>query len=222
MKEVVKEHFQNEARNFDEIIQKIVPFYSQMIDALIIVLPFHISKDIHVLDLGSGTGTVCQKVKERYVNAHVTCLDFAENMIIVAKQRLKVYPDVKYIIGDFYNFEFSQKYDAIISSLALHHLRTDDDKKTFYKNIFDHLTDNGVFYNADIILGSNKYLQDIYMSKWKEFMQNNISEEEINSLWILKYDTEDKPAELIHQLAWLNKIGFQDIDVVWKYFNFAV
>ncbi len=193
-----------------------------MIEALIAALPFHESQQITLLDLGCGTGSVSKKVKDRYKNAHLTCLDFAANMIDVAKSRLKACPDVKYITCDFYNFDFDQKYDAIVSSLALHHLRTQDDKKTFYMKIFDHLNNDGVFYNADIILGSSEHLQNLYMAKWKAFMRKSISDEEVNSLWIFKYKDEDKPEELVRQLEWLRAIGFKEIDVVWKYYNFAV
>lgn len=36
---------------------------------------------------------------------------------------------VAYHIGDFHSFDFDQEYDVIISSLALHHLAEDKDKR---------------------------------------------------------------------------------------------
>lgn len=35
-------------------------------------------------------------------------------------------------------------------------------------------------------------------------------------------EEEDRPAKLIEQLNWLAEIGFTDVDVIWKYYNFAV
>ena len=49
-----------------------------------------------------------------------------------------------------------------------------------------------------------------------------LSPEEIDGKWIPKYHTEDRPAKLIDQLAWMLEIGFAAVDVVWKYYNFAV
>lgn len=43
------------------------------------------------------------------------------------------------------------------------HLTTDEDKIVFYKKIYKVLNLGGVFYNADVVLGSSKYLQDIFM-----------------------------------------------------------
>ncbi|MCK5707915.1 MAG: hypothetical protein KAI43_09695 [Candidatus Aureabacteria bacterium] len=51
-------------------------------------------------------------------------------------------------------------------------------------------------------------------------MQLNIPEEEIQSKWNPK--EEDRPAKLIDQLNWLSNIGFSDVDVILKYYNFAV
>ena len=53
-------------------------------------------------------------------------------------------------------------------------------------------------------------------------MSRTISAEEIDSKWLAKYEKEDRPAVLLDQLTWLKEIGFADIDVIWKYHNFAV
>jgi len=41
-------------------------------------------------------------------------------------------------------------------------------------------------------------------------------------MWMPRYEAEDRPAPLVDQLTWLTTIGFRDVDVVWKYYNFAV
>ena len=33
---------------------------------------------------------------------------------------------------------------------------------------------------------------------------------------------EDNPAELLEQIKWLEGMGFASIDVIWKYYNYAV
>jgi tRNA (cmo5U34)-methyltransferase len=53
-------------------------------------------------------------------------------------------------------------------------------------------------------------------------MNRTVSKKEIEGKWIPKYEEEDRPAKLVDQLAWLLETGFIDVDVIWKYFNFAV
>ena len=218
----VKKHFEEEASEFDNIILKLVPHYTQMIETLVSAIPFDNKDPIKIIDLGCGTGYVSMNIKERFPNSSLTCLDFAENMIVKAKIRLGKYKDVTFILKDIRKFEFDKKYHAVVSSLALHHLETKKDKIKFYKKIFDALEPGGVFYNSDIILGSNQYLHQLYLSKWKEFMERSLPGNEIEDTWMVKHHKEDRPEILLDQLSWLEDIGFKEIDVLWKYYNFAV
>jgi len=218
--ETVKNHFEEEAEEFDKTILKLIPHYNEMISALVMAIPFEKDKKINVIDLGCGTGTIAQKVKIAFPNSHISCLDIAENMIKMAKT--KIGENNEFFINDFYQFNFDKKYDVIISSLALHHLENDEDKKMFYRKIYNALTDGGVFYNADVVLGSNSHLQDLYMAKWKAFMEKNVALYEIENKWIVKYKAEDRPTSLINHINWLEETGFKNIDVVWKYYNYCV
>jgi len=193
-----------------------------MLDALVSVIPFDYFKPIKVIDLGCGTGTISKRIKNNFPNAAITCLDVAENMIEMAKSKLSGQSDIRYQLADFNHFDFEEQYDVVISFLSLHHLATDEDKKTFYRKICNALTPAGIFYNADNVIASDDGLQGIYMDKWKEFMRKSISKEEIDKNWIPRYYVEDRPAKLVDQLDWFREIGFVDVDVIWKYYNFAV
>jgi tRNA (cmo5U34)-methyltransferase len=218
----IKDHFNSEAQEFDRIILTLIPYYPEMIRALVQAIPFDRSMPLRIIDLGCGTGTAAAKVLELFPAAQITCLDLSENMITVARARLAHYPRVKYVVADISSFDFDSQYDVAISSLALHHLATDKDKQGFYRRIFENLSPGGAFYNADFVLASNDFLQDAYMEKWREFMSCSLSKDEIEGKWIPKYLEEDHPAKLVDQLAWMTEIGFVDVDVIWKYYGFAV
>lgn len=53
-------------------------------------------------------------------------------------------------------------------------------------------------------------------------MNKSCSMDDINNNWLVKYRNEDNPAKLLEQVKWLEEIGFSDIDIIWKYYNFAV
>jgi tRNA (cmo5U34)-methyltransferase len=218
----VKDHFEDEAQQFDRVILTIIPHYPTMVQTLIDAIPFGNSESFRVVDLGCGTGNVAEQVLNAYPNAQMTCLDLAENMIAIARSKLARHPHVNYVTADINDFEFDNKYDAIISSLSLHHLASDDSKRDVYHRIYEALNSGGIFYNADVVLASNDFLQDLYMNKWRQFMANSLSPEEIEGTWIPKYKEEDHPAKLLDHLSWMTEVGFADVDVLWKYFNFAV
>ena len=220
--DVVKKHFEEEAKKFDQIILRLIPHYSEMIDGMATAIPFDRSSVINVIDLGCGTGTISKRIKEIFPQATITCLDLAENMIEMSKLKLAEFSDVRYQTGDFKDYEFDDAYDVVVSSLALHHLVTDKDKTGFYRKVYESLRPNGVFFNADVILGSSDYIQDVYMEKWRSFMKKHVSEEEIENRWLPQYREEDRPAKLMDQIAWLIDLGFSEVDVIWKYYNFAV
>jgi tRNA (cmo5U34)-methyltransferase len=220
--DIVKEHFENEANEYDQIIIRLIPFYSQMVGTLIAAIPHKTNDTFKAIDLGCGTGTISKNLVEHFPNIHITCLDIADNMLKLAQHKLADHKPSNFILGDFNDFEFDQSYDVIVSSLALHHLINKEDKIEFYIKICDALSQGGIFINADVVLAANDSLQELYIQKWKTFMRKHVSNEEIENTWLPTYYREDHPAPLLEQCSWLTDIGFTDVDILWKYYNFAV
>src|SRR5664279_2436433 len=160
--DTVKKHFEAEAKEFDQIILRLIPYYPEMIEALITAIPFDRSSQINVIDLGCGTGTIARRIKEVFPQASITCLDLAENMLEMARVKLAGLTGIRFQAGDFSDYSFDDSYDVVVSSLALHHLVTNEEKFAFYRKIHHALRPDGVFYNADVILGSGEYLQQAY------------------------------------------------------------
>ena len=220
--DTVKNHFEEEANEFDQIILQIIPYYSEMVDALIASIPFELSSRINVIDLGCGTGTIARRIKEVFPQSRICCLDLAENMIEMAKLKLADFSDTRFRVGNFNDYQFDDTYDVVISSLALHHMVTDEDKINFYQKIYTALKPGGVFFNADVILGSSEHNQAANMERWRGFMKKHVTDEEINNKWLVKYQAEDHPAKMMDQIAWLNALGFLEVDIIWKYYNYSV
>ena len=218
----VKDHFEEEAREYDELILKLIPHYQEMVKSLINSIPFEDSKPIKVLDLGCGTGNITLAVKRRYSNAQVTCVDLAERMIDLTRFKLSEYDDIKYHVGDLRDMEFKSDCDLIISSLALHHLRTDEEKIAVYQKIYDSLKEGGTICIADNVQASSKYMEIVNIEQWKEFMLKSLTEKEIDELWLPTHFKEDYPAPLVKHVDWLREIGFKHVDVSWKYVMGAV
>jgi tRNA (cmo5U34)-methyltransferase len=217
----IREHFEEEARGFDDLILRLIPRYDEMIDAMIAAIPFPPSQALRVIDLGCGTGTVALRVKQQFPNARITCLDLAENMLALARAKLARYDGIQFEQGDFLSHPFTGPYDAAVSSLALHHLQTDDDKRNFYRRLYAALAPGGFFWTADAALGATPALNQMYMEKWKEFMRRSMTEAQIEERFA-KDAQEDRPARLADHFRWMKEAGFVAPEAVWKYFYCGV
>jgi len=218
----IKEHFETEAFEFDSQIIKIIPYYEQMITALIDSVQFKPFAAIRIIDLGCGTGTVAKRLGDKFPNSTIVCLDIASKMIEIAKYKLSGRKNTEFIVGDFSKIEFKEPFDVVVSSLALHHIQTDEEKKEFYTKIYKVLTNSGQFLNADVVLATTDYQQNINMNRWIDYMNKSVPMDEIQQRWLPAHKTEDRPSILMEQLKWLDEIGFENVDVIWKYYNFSV
>lgn len=216
----IASHFEEEAKEYDDIILRLIPNYKLMVESLVSVIPFDTNHFFSMIDLGCGTGTISRMVKDQFPNVEVTCVDISNNMLDIANEKLK--GNTNLIQANFYDFEFPHKYDVIVSSLALHHLETDRDKLSFYHKIFSALNKYGIFINIDVVLGSDESLTQIYLEKWRSYMYQSSSEDEVDNKWLPNYYAEDRPASMTAHLSMLEQSGFSCIDIVYKYYNYAV
>lgn len=60
------------------------------------------------------------------------------------------------------------------------------------------------------------------MEQWKNFMYKNVPENEVENKWIPSYYEEDRPASMVEHFEMMKEAGFNVVDVVRKYYNFAV
>jgi len=217
----VRAHFEQEAREFDDLIVRLIPRYDEMIGAMIAAIPFDPARPIRVIDLGCGTGTVADRVKQRFPRARITCLDLAENMLSFARAKLAKYDGIDFEQGDFLTHELKGPYDAAVSSLALHHLETDADKAAFYRRLFAALAPGAVFWTADAALGATPALNAMYMEKWKDYMRLTMAEDAIEERFA-KDAQEDRPAALRDHFRWMEAAGFVNPEIVWRYFYCGV
>lgn len=217
--EKVRKHFQKWAKEYDiSEREKMIPgfydFYGAVVDM--------VSQKRNIMELGTGTGMLTELILASYPDVRINGIDLTNEMLIQAEKKLRKYKDrLSLKSGDFNTIHFGNNYDAVVSSLSIHHL-TSNDKKKLYKKIFNSLKKGGVFINADMVKSESGFIQKLYLTKWKNFMRRgNVSKESIKRRLqgVKKVDIYDTAQD---QLTWLKKAGFKSVDVFWKYWNFAV
>ncbi|PUA39636.1 SAM-dependent methyltransferase [Paenibacillus elgii] len=173
-----------------------------------------------ILDFGAGTGLFSAVMLQKHPRAKLTLVDLSGPMLEVARTRFSGVPNVTYIVGDYTTCEYGEKYDIVISSLSIHHL-ADAEKQKVYCTAYALLNDNGLFINADQVLGSTPALEERYKQDWRRKVENSgLSAAEISAAY--ERTKLDRMSTLEEQLVWLKQAGFSDADCIYKYFNFVV
>ncbi|MTI59120.1 MAG: methyltransferase domain-containing protein [Firmicutes bacterium] len=134
-KTVSREFFNQVAENWDERVDH----DNSKIRFAVNKLPAH--KRPNILDVGTGTGVMLPFLEEYYGgDCQIAAVDFAENMLEIAKKKYHHYQNIQFIRADIYKYQFNQRFDLIITYSVFPHLR---DKVTILERFYDLLKDGG-------------------------------------------------------------------------------
>jgi tRNA (cmo5U34)-methyltransferase len=141
-------------------------------------------------------------------------------MLDVARRRFASHPDrFSFVDQRLESFSETERFDLVISSLAIHHLEHAD-KQSLFRRISAALRPGGAFVNVDQIRGDPPF-GDLYWSTWlSKFRESGAPEPRVQKS-IQRRLEFDRDAGLLEQLAWLQQSGF-DADCIYKHYFVAV
>ena len=98
------------------------------------------------MDLGCGTGILCQILRQNGIDA--AGMDFSSGMIRIAQQNA---PEIHYEVGDMVTFCPETCYDLVTcTGDALNHIRALSDVERIFRNVY-HYTASGGYFIFDIL-----------------------------------------------------------------------
>jgi tRNA (cmo5U34)-methyltransferase len=210
--------FNGEAEGYTR--RRLVPcfdaFYGSAIRALELAEPGPVRA---VLDLGTGTGALAAMVADAHAEAQLTLLDGAPAMAEKAAAVLGPRAAAT-LVQDFAEPLPAGPFDAIVSSLAIHHL-DDSAKASLYARAHDALRPGGAFVNAEQVLGATPALDALFW-RWHECEALALGATPEEWAAAVKRMTHDRCATVETNLELLRAAGFQDVAVQFADSRFAV
>lgn len=215
----IQKKFDAVSKKYDEQRKKLIPCFDDFYGISVSVASSD-AENPDILDVGAGTGLLSSFLMKRYPEASFTLIDISEKMLDMAKERFRGNSKVKYIAADYSKYNFTEKYDMVVSALSIHHLE-DEEKRQLYKKSYSILKANGIFINADQVHGETPFIENLNKTAWRRYVENSgLTEEEIKAGY--ERTKLDKDIALDQQLDWLKEEGFCDVSCIYKYYQFAV
>lgn len=216
----IKKKFDVAAKDYDKNRRSIIPNLDQLYDTVVEIARADVPEP-KILDLGAGTGLLTKKLSERFTSAKFTLVDISNEMLNIARERFRDETNFIYIDEDYLEVDIDESFDLVVSSLSFHHL-SDKEKQYMYSKAYKMLNSNGIFINADQVLGPTIENEYIYERNWIERIEASDLTFEAKEKIMEIMNQHDKPASLENNLKWLENSGFKNVDVFYKYYNFSV
>lgn len=217
----IKQIFNQAATDYDKLRRILIPCFDDFYTTAVNIIPKDRSTPLKILDLGAGTGLYSAMVQATFPHAEFTLLDLSEEMLAQAKSRFnQMGKSPTIIISDYVGIDLVGSYDIVISALSIHHL-SHPEKEHLYQQIYSLLNPDGMFINADQVLGKTPDLENLYRQNWLDSVRaGGLSEADLQAA--KKRMEYDRMSPLDIQLSWLEAAGFQNVDCWYKNFSFAV
>ena len=210
----VAAHLGVDAKAYDEAIRRWIPGYEEMVGTIIHMIG-ELGAEPVVVDLGTGTGALACAILDALPRARAILVDIDPTMLAVAGLRVANHK-ARVELRQTSFFEPLPPCDAIVASLALHHVPDIENKRALYAHIFKALRPGGVFLMGDATVHEQGPEHDRIYRQWETGMaEAGIPHEQAIELFA-QWSREDRYYPLAVELQTLAAAGFTRPDCFWK------
>jgi len=138
-----KDYFELKSKSYDSDVKR-VSNVDNIANSILSSIPFN--KNMHIMDFGSGTGLLLERVAP-FVKK-ITAVDVSESMTKQLSEKIKNLDcEVEILQLDLTKTKLELKFDGIISSMTMHHI---EDTQAMFNDFYKMLNDNGVIAISDL------------------------------------------------------------------------
>ncbi len=199
---------------FDDMVTRSVPHYAQTLHQIAHLMP----KNPYIYDLGCSLGALVGAVSQQHAQFQYVGIDKSPHMIARAK-RLES-PQVRFYEGDICDFRIHDAPTVIVCHLVLQFIPTAD-RTVAMQHYANGLPQGGRLFIVEKVRQINAELQAAYTHDYHAFKASNgYTPHEIQQ--------KDRalanvlcPQTLPFYMNTLQDLGFQTVDIFFKWYNFV-
>lgn len=220
-----RQHFDLMADQYDELFITHMHAYELTHEMILSMLPFSQHDNIRILELGVGTGNLTQKLLDRFPHSTAVGYDLSEEMLARARAKLaSAGTRLQLQQGDISQVAFDGPFDAVMSSIAVHHVPPPD-KPFLFQRLYTALRPGGALVLGDAFQAATPALGERY----RELSKTSLARQGVveTPVYTEYRNRNSQPSggsstHLQAYLQWMEQAGFHNVDCVWKYLSRAV
>ena len=206
---------------FDDMLNRSVPFYSEMLDLSTDIALAYLNEGDRVYDLGCSTAsTLIALANKSNCKLQLTGIDNSHAMLKRAKNKCKAFgAEIELICDDILSVNLL-KSKVVISNYTLQFIRPLEREK-LVKKVYESLDDGGVFIFSEKVISQDKVLNKRLIDKYYDFKiekgysQYEIAQKRESLENVLIPYTEDENKKM------MTDCGFESCETLFKWVNFA-
>lgn len=199
----------NSIKNFDEHIAKSIPNYQLLHEAIISLVPYFLTPNDAVIDLGCSTGKLLEAIP---FDGRKIGYDTSPNLLPSSHGL------TTFALNDITTIPSFVDASVVLSIFTLQFIKIPHRQELLDK-IFSCLTEGGAFFWAEKIYADDAYWEHLLTSAHHDFKRKFFSAEEIlNKEQDLRTLMRLQTSDVTKEMAW--DAGFRCSALIWKFFNF--
>lgn len=210
----VASHLGIRLAEYDMRIRTFIPGYEEMLEVAAEAVPRSART---IVDLGTGTGALAERCLKRARRAQLVGIDADGEILKLAERRLG--RRARLLRANFGRTALPA-CDAVVASLALHHIPTRSSKAGLYRRIRAALRLHGVFISVDCQPAANPKVAREQRQAWKAHLLSSYTPKQAAGL-LASWAQEDTYVPLEVELELFRKSGLKT-EVLWRKGPFAV
>jgi tRNA (cmo5U34)-methyltransferase len=214
-------HLGVEADEYDRTIRTFIPAYDRMLATIVHWLEASVPAGGYIVDLGAGTGALSAAVLEGLPEVRVQLVDVDPNMLEAGAARCAAHAGRFDLRRGRFQEELP-RCNAVVATLALHHVADNDEKQELFRAIHEALEPGGLVVVGDLLIHPEGPERRQMLRDWYAHMARHGITEEAADGHFAQWAEEDRYTALVEELEVIGAAGFPRPDCFWRDGGLAV